>query len=168
MPEQPAEPQQPIQIINQVSPTPIQNNLPAPVVNNLTPVADNGEANRIATKSYRVNFALALLTLIAIGVSIWVGCISRNALITSNKALEFAQQESQKADSLHNVENRDAQIRQHIVDSISSRKDSITFDNNRKSLDAQLGVLNETMKQFSINNEPFLELKVVAPPRVCT
>ena len=66
----PDEPQLPIQIINQVSPTPIENIVQAPAVT-VIPADDTQakRANAISRLALIVNVILSLLTLAAIAVS---------------------------------------------------------------------------------------------------
>lgn len=123
-----------------------------PESNNAASIKEQRTANRLARINSIVSAALLFCTLGALYYTHKSVQISETSVITSQQSLAYAR----KKDSLSDIKDSI----NHIVDSFSiarqDEKDILNYRLNEKSLNAQVGSIKETQKQFEKVNRAYL------------
>ena len=101
-----------------------------------------------------VNIVLAGFTYLLFTKTVEANLISGDSLKQATRANDH----NEYKDSLNKIEDDLRNNAQAKKDSITQIRDSFNLAIAKQSLNAQIGTINETQKQFRIQNEPFLQI----------
>lgn len=114
------------------------------------PKEDNSEAvkaNNLTRTSIIINSALFLITLAALWVTKQSVDISKDAL-----------NDSRKKDSVTEIKEKKIAFLDSIIRARDYIRDSTNIALSKQSLDAQIGTMQESQKQFNIQNKPYIQI----------
>jgi hypothetical protein len=111
------------------------------------------KANTISKSSTIANFCLLVCTVILAAAAIWQYGSANSAAKTAQQTLI----ETKKFDSTTLANQKVSNRKIDSIDSVKNEREVATFNLQKSGLTAQIKALQQTQKNFEIENQPFLE-----------